>query len=105
MFDCFDTDMRYTISSYLIMSCYNKAHSFDSQASQLDFSVMIKRLMCNSDASIIIQKLIEKGFYPKLNELKHADYCYTANAQNIYSHYNRLLYVINESAIPLAKDV
>lgn len=81
MFDCFDNEMRYTISSYFIMSCQDKVRfNIDTELdvnnqSKLEFSSMIKKLMCNSDASIIVQKLIEKGFYPKLRELKNVDFC------------------------------
>jgi len=45
---------------------------------------MLNRMMCNSDASIVVQKMVEKGFYPQLKELRSPDLCYSEVALQTY---------------------
>jgi len=62
MFDCFDNELRYTISVYLLQNCLSCGTTADPVQSMVNFEKTCMNLMCNSDASIIIQKLVEKGF-------------------------------------------
>jgi len=82
MFDCFDADMRASISSHLLSSCV-RSHSDPRQAEE-ELSSMLNRMMCNSDASIVVQKMVEKGFYPQLKELRSPDLCYSEVALQTY---------------------
>jgi len=73
--------MRAIISTCLFQSCI-KTHN-DPLKSSLELNSTLNQLMCNADSSVIVQKLLEKGFYNKLKELRHPESCYCPAAMQI----------------------
>lgn len=64
----------------MLMSC----HTFKNTETQENFNELIFKLMCNSDSSIIVQKLIERGFHPNLKQIKQSNEDLTENSLQIY---------------------